>query len=165
MNRPLSLVCIIGVVALTGCVDRRFVVATNVPGAQVSIDGRTLGPAPVDATYDYAGWYEFRANAPGYEPLVQRHRFQHKWYDYPGLDFFAEVLWPLRIEDVRYVNLELVPAQPIKPEELLSQADAMRARAASLPPPSVPDDKPENARARPDTTPRPPVPQILPGTR
>ena len=28
----------------TGCVDRRFVVRTNVPGAQVYRDGTALGP-------------------------------------------------------------------------------------------------------------------------
>ena len=45
-----------------------------------------------------------------------------KWYDYPGLDFFAEVVWPFRIEDKRLVHLILTPCivdNPIK-EELRS---------------------------------------------
>src|SRR3954468_23914678 len=85
----------------TGCVDRRFVVATNVPAAQVYVDGHALGPAPVDGRFEYAGYYEFRASAPGYESLVVKQKFQPKWHDYPGLDFLAEVVWPFRIEDVR----------------------------------------------------------------
>jgi hypothetical protein len=154
---------------ITGCVDRRFVVTTNVPGAQVAIDGRTIGPSPADATYDYAGWYEFRANAPGYEPLVQRHKFEPKWYDYPGLDFFAEVIWPFRIEDKREVFLEMMPARPIKNEDLISRGDALRAQAQTLPPPRVPNDEVQpplgDRKSMPDNTPRPPGPVILPGTR
>ncbi len=125
-----------------GCVDRRFVVRTNVPGAQVYRDGVPLGPAPVDAPYVYTGVYEFRAVAPGYEPLVEKVRFKAKWYDYPGLDLIAEVLWPFRIEDVRTVNLTLLPAQPVRTEELIQRANERRARGQTLPPSSVPEDPP-----------------------
>jgi len=76
-------------------------VRTNVPGAQVYRDGTALGPAPVDARYDYTGYYEFRAVAPGYEPLVQRVKFQPKWYDYPGLDLIAEYVHHSRREQGR----------------------------------------------------------------
>ena len=124
----------------TGCVDRRFVVRTNVPGAQVYRDGQPLGPAPVDARYDYAGYYEFRAVAPGYEPLVERVRFKAKWYDYPGLDLIAEVLWPVRIEDVRTVNLTLLPAKPVRTDDLIQKADERRAQGKALPPSSIADD-------------------------
>jgi PEGA domain len=126
----------------TGCVDRRFVVRTNVPGAQIYRDGTALGPAPVDARYDYTGYYEFRAVAPGYEPLVERVKFRPKWYDYPGLDLIAEVLWPVRIEDVRTVNLTLIPAKPVQTDLLIQQADLRRARGQTLPPSSIPPDPP-----------------------
>src|SRR5436190_16711517 len=89
--------------ALAGCVDRRFVVETNVPGAQVSWDGVPIGPSPADSRWEYAGYYEFKAVAPGYEPLTQRVLFAPKWYQYPPFDFVAEVLWPFRVEDVRRV--------------------------------------------------------------
>ena len=127
-----------------GCVDRRFVVRTNVPGAVITRDGNPLGPAPVDARYDYAGCYEFRAVAPGYEPLVQKVKFDAKWYDYPGLDLFAEVIWPLRIQDVRTVDLTLVPAKPVRTDELIQKADERRNQGNSLPPskfPPVPESK------------------------
>ena len=126
-----------------GCVDRRFVVDTNVPGAQISLDGRPIGPSPVDSSYVYAGGYEFRAVAPGYEPLTKLVRLRPRWYDYPGLDFFAEVVYPGRIEDVRHIRLDLQPAAPVRTDELLGRADELRARAArDLPEPTVPDDAP-----------------------
>jgi hypothetical protein len=132
-----------------GCVDRRFVVTTNVPGAAVAVDGEQLGPTPADAAYVYTGKREFRATAPGYEPLTQVVTFEPKWWDYPGLDLFAEVLWPFRIEDVRRVHLDLQPVVPRSPEEIIAGAEALKVRGLSLPPPSVPNEQP-GSPGRPD---------------
>lgn len=147
-----------------GCVDRRFVVTTNVPGALVSVDGKAIGPTPVDERYDYAGWREFRVVAPGYEPLVQRVKFEPKWYDYPGLDLVAEVFWPFRIEDVRRVDLELQPLQPLRHEELSSRGENLRSRSTTLPPSSVPADQPKLTPGAADRQPQPGevVPTLVP---
>jgi hypothetical protein len=136
-----------------GCVDRRFVVETNVPGAQVSVDGVPIGATPADARFEYAGKYEFKAVAPGYEPLTQLVTLKPKWHNYPPLDFFAEVLWPFRIEDVRRVQLVLEPVRPVNQIELIQSADALRARGLSLPPPNVQDET--------TLPPRPPQPAPL----
>jgi len=142
----LNIAVLTGIIAfLTGCVDRRFVVTTNVPGAQITVDGTALGPAPVDDRYDYAGWREFRAVAPGYQPLVKRVKFEPKWYDYPFVDLIAEVFWPFRIEDTRRVDLQLEPLQPLRQEELNMRAEELRARKDTLPPSSVPDQQAEPA--------------------
>lgn len=139
-------VCVLvaGLVVATavGCVDRRFVVTSNTPAAQVTVDGEQLGPTPVDARYEYTGVREFRAHAPGYQPLAQRIKFEPRWYDYPGLDLFAEVFWPFRIEDVRRVHLELQPACPVPVEQLQAAAEQLRQRGLSLPPPSIPNEQP-----------------------
>ncbi|HET6576400.1 MAG TPA: PEGA domain-containing protein [Fimbriiglobus sp.] len=125
-----------------GCVDRRYVVETNVPGAQVSVDGVPIGAAPADARWEYAGDYEFKAVAPGYEPLTQRVTLRPKWHNYPPLDFFAEVLWPFRIEDVRQVQLVLEPVRPVNQVELLNAAIALREKGLNLPPPTIADETP-----------------------
>lgn len=171
VGRPL--LAVVGLFALlcVGCVDRRFVVTSNVPGAAVAVDGDPLGPTPADANWVYAGKREFRASAPGYEPLTQVVTFEPKWWDYPGLDLFAEVLWPFRIEDVRRVNLELIPTRPVSPEELVASGEALRARGLMLPPPSVPNEQP-NAPGNPDPyahlgplppTGSTPIPSLNPG--
>lgn len=146
---------------LTGCVDRRYVVESNVPGAQITVDGVPIGPAPADARWEYAGCYEFLAVAPGYEPLVQKVYFKPKWYQYPPFDLFAEVFWPGRIEDVRRVRLTLEPTRPVDQGRLLSAADALRARGAMLPPSTVVDEPPP-ARAPGQVSPVPPTPRALP---
>ena len=139
LSRSHPLLLLVLVAAMVGCVDRRFVVETNVPGAQITVDGVPIGPSPADAEWEYAGNKRFRAVAPGYEPLDQLVNFRPKWYNYPPFDFFAEVLWPLRIEDVRRVRLTLQPRRPIDREGLIQSADLLRARGNSLPPASVPD--------------------------
>lgn len=148
---------------MCGCVDRRFVVESNVPGAQVYVDGRPIGPAPADAWYTYPGEYEFKAVAPGYQPLKQKVRFKAKWYDYPPLDLFAEVLWPGRIEDVRRVRLDLEPTRPVRTDELINRADVLRSRGQSLPPPSVPDDAGPLAQPIPPGPPPPTIRVLPPG--
>lgn len=133
----------------SGCVDRRFVVETNVPGAQIAVDGVPIGPSPTDARWEYAGCYEFTAVAPGYEPLVQMVEFRPKWYQYPPFDFFAEVVYPFRIEDVRRVRLRLEPTRQVNPAALVTAADALRSRGMALPPSSVPDTAPQRAAVAP----------------
>jgi hypothetical protein len=131
---PVLLVLTAGLAA-AGCVERRFVVETNVPGAQVYIDNVPYGPSPSDARWEYPGKYEFRAVAQGFEPLREVRDIRPKWYEYPGLDFFFEVLWPFHIEDVRRVQLTLVPAAQPRTDELLDAASRLREQARTLPPP------------------------------
>jgi hypothetical protein len=139
-----GLLVVLGAAVLAvGCVDRRFLVETNVPGAQIYRDGKPIGPSPTDGQWEYAGFYEFTAVAPGYEPLVKRVNFTPKWYEYPPLDFFAEILWPFRIEDRRLVQMKLQPLRPVDQAALVGAADALRARGQALPPTSVPrEDRP-----------------------
>lgn len=152
--------------AATGCVDRRFVVESNVPGAQISVDGNPIGPSPVDSQYTYAGVYTFTATAPGYEPLTQRVDLTAKWYQYPPLDFFAEIVYPGRIEDVRRVPMLMVPARPVSDTEILGRAEGLRARGMSLRPPRVPNsqepERPAPARPGAPTGPGPSDPTVIP---
>lgn len=128
--------------AAGGCVERRFVVQTNAPGAQVYVNNQPAGPSPADVRWDYTGTYEFRAVAQGYEPLVERIKVRPKWYEYPGLDFFFEAVYPFHIEDVRRISLELKPSQTVRTDELLDAAERLREEGKNLPPPKYPDPAP-----------------------
>jgi hypothetical protein len=141
MSLRVGLVLIVCVaLAATGCVQRRFVVQTNVPGAQVFVNNQPAGPSPADFPWDYTGVYEFRAVAPGYDPLVQRVKIRPKWYEYVGIDLFFEVLYPFNIEDVRRINLELQPSAIVRTDELLNRANELREQGQNLPPPKYPDE-------------------------
>ena len=141
---PLAIVVAFAAFTSSGCIERRFVIDTNAPGSQVYVNNIPAGPSPGDARWDYAGVYEFRAVAQGFEPKVERIRIRPKWYEYPGIDFFFEVLYPFHIEDVRRIRLELEPAVPVRTDELLDAANRIREDANSLPPPK--DPEPVNSR-------------------
>src|SRR5262245_50050807 len=93
----------------TGCVDRRFIIESNVPNAQVYIDNKPIGAAPADASFDYYGYYNMTVVHPDFAPKHQRVRVRPPWYAYPPIDFFAEVIWPFRIEDTRRIYLKMEP--------------------------------------------------------
>ena len=150
----------LGLLALlaAGCggVDRRFVVESNVPNAQVAIDQRRVGPAPAHAPFEYYGKYLITVSHPDYQTRTECVEVPAPWYSYPPFDLLAEVFWPVRIEDVRRLYVPLEPA--VRPDvgELVTAADALRERGHNLPPPADP------ARPKPPPEVQPPVPQPPP---
>lgn len=168
MRRRLqSLACLPLIVTTTiGCVDRRFVVQSNVPAAQIYVDGKALGPAPVDSSWVYAGEYTVTALAPGYEPYNARVRLKPKWYQYPPFDIVAELLYPGRIEDVRTIQVTMEPKRQLSDEELIGNAERLRAEGKSLPPSRIPDDKGTKTGTAPIPSPAPgtgSTPGVIPG--
>jgi hypothetical protein len=134
-----------------GCIDRRFVVESNVPGAQVFVNGRPIGPTPADTGWEYPGRYEFRVVAPGYEPLTKCELVKARWYDYAPFDFFVGVLWPFHIEDVRRFQFDLSPTRQVNVSEIEAKSEELRARVKQLPPSTVPDDPPGSLPGEPTT--------------
>jgi hypothetical protein len=119
----------------TGCgqVNRRFVVESNVPTAQVYIDEKPVGAAPAHAPFEYYGYYTVRLVHPDYETVTKRVHVIAPWYAYPPFDFFADVLWPFGVEDVRRYYFEMTPRRRPDPGELIQNADALRLRGVTLP--------------------------------
>ena len=148
----------VGTLAAAGCVDRRFVVESNAPAAQVFFDGNPIGLAPADGKREYAGYYTIQVMAAGYETVTERVKFAPRWYDYPPLDLFAEVLWPFRIEDVRRVRIDLPAAQPVNQAALTANADALRAKGLGMRESVVPDTPKGRPTAGGVPTPPPPAP-------
>lgn len=147
--------------ALTGCVDRKFVIESNVPGAQVYIDNKAIGAAPAYAPFEYYGYYTITVVHPGYETAVKRVKVEAPWYAYPPFDFFAEAVWPFPIRDTRKYNFPLSEATQTRTDDILNAADALRQRGMLLPAP----ERPAEPRPRPGQPPVPPVigPPVLPG--
>jgi hypothetical protein len=131
-----ALLC--SLLATAGCVDHNFIIETNVPNSEVYIDNVPVGPAPACAPFTYSGYYEFTIVHPGYETLTQRVHVTAPWYDYPPLDFFAEVLWPFHIRDKKryYFNLKEITKPRV--DEIINNADALRERGYNLPAPAQP---------------------------
>jgi len=130
-----------------GCVDRRFVIHSNVPNAQVYVDENPVGAAPAYSSFEYYGYYTVTLAHPGYETQTQRVHVTAPWYAYPPFDFLAEVVWPFHIRDTRHYHFELQPAIKPRIEDLVNNAETLRARGWSLPEADHP------AAPRPDALP------------
>jgi hypothetical protein len=122
----------------TGCVERRYVVYTDPPGALVLQNGVPIGASPADARFEYYGNYHFTVIKDGYETLQVDQKINAPWYEFPGLDFFSENLWPLPVKDRREFRYRLEPRHIPNTDELLKDAQNLRNRGLSLGPGSAP---------------------------
>lgn len=167
----------------TGCVDRKFVIESNVPNAQVYIDNKSIGAAPAYAPFEYYGYYTITLVHPGYETIRKRVKVAAPWYAYPPIDFLAEAIWPFPIRDTRRYYFEMFESAQTRTDDILNMADALRQRGQLLPPPERPAEPrprigpavppgptigppvPPGANPLPPPTPVPPgvVPSVTPG--
>jgi PEGA domain len=118
--------------ALCGCVERRYVVYTDPPGAVVLRNGQMLGQAPVDDYFTYYGKYDFTLMKEGFETQQVQQEIKSPWYEWPGLDFFTENVVPWRIIDRRVFNYRLEPRHVANPQRLMEEAQKLRNRGLGL---------------------------------
>jgi hypothetical protein len=137
-------------VGAAGCVERKFVIESNVPNAQVYVDNRSVGAAPAYVPFDYYGHYTITVIHPGYEMVVRREHAAAPWYAYPPFDLLADIV-PFPIRDTKRVYVELTEKPQVRTDELLERADALRARGLTLPVPENPAE-PRNRGAPPRPT-------------
>jgi hypothetical protein len=135
---------------LSGCVERRFVITSNPPGAAVYRDGQLLGVTPVDDYFIYYGDREYILVLDGYETLKVRQPAPLPWYEIPPLDFVAENLWAFKIRDIRRPEpYQLQPLQVPNPNLILDRASQLRSSGRGL------GSQPSQAAPLPATTPPP----------
>ncbi len=115
-----------------GCVDRRYVIETEPPGAVVQRNGQAIGATPADDHFVYYGTYNFTITKDGYETKVVPQRIPAPWYQYPPFDFITENLIPWRIQDVRRFHYDLEPVKSPQVEQILGPATNLRERGKGV---------------------------------
>jgi hypothetical protein len=139
-RRQFGLVMAALCVSATGCVERRFVITSDPPGAMVLDEkGLPLGPTPVDKQWVYNGKYRFTLLRDGFEPLVVEEQVAPRWFEYPGIDFFTENLIPYNFRDIRRFHYQMQPMQILPPEMVLQQGQALRSRGQMIGMPALGD--------------------------
>jgi PEGA domain len=163
MKRSLWLTGLFLAVAVnTGCVERRFLVQSDPPGAKLLVNGQEVGPTPADVYFTYYGKYHFTLIKDGYETLQVDQNIPSPWYEWFGVDFFSEAVYPFKVRDVRRFDYTLQSSQSVRPEDLVNRAEAVRARAAAIQP--LPDalPLPPKPAPNPPTTPAAPPGPVVP---
>ncbi len=128
LGRAAVIVLLIGA---GGCVRRTMMIRTEpVSGARVFVNDEEIGVSPVSKDFTWYGDYDVIIRHPDYETLKTHWRLEKPWYQYPPVDFVAEVLVPVTIHDNRHERtFTLEPRRTTTREELLGRADELRARA------------------------------------
>jgi hypothetical protein len=136
----------VGIAGVSGCVDRRFVISTDPPGAIVFDEkNQPIGASPADKQFTYYGKYRFTLVHDGFETMVVEEKVNPPWYEIIGLDFFSENLLPVRLRDVRRFHYVMQPAQMVPPEAVRNQAEQLRAKGKAIGtplPPKFPEEAP-----------------------
>jgi hypothetical protein len=134
--------CLSFALIFTGCVERRFVVTTDPPGALVFRNNAPIGFAPADDHFVYYGNYHLTFVKDGYETLQVDQKIPAPWYEYPPFDFFAENLLPWHIIDVRRFHYQMQPRAVPRADEMLNRAQELRDRGRIVTPPPEPSPLP-----------------------
>lgn len=113
----------------SGCVRRTIIITTEPPKALVFLNDQELGRAQVSTDFLWYGDYDVVIRKPGYKTLKTHWPIKPPWYQRVPIDFFAEVLWPGHLHDVRTRHFVLAPEELPTSEELLERAAATRAQA------------------------------------
>lgn len=133
--RGVGFVSLIALTLLSGCVERRYVIESDPPGALVLVNGRPIGATPVDGHFLYYGKYNFTLIKDGYETLQVEECFRPPWYQYFPLDFLSENIYPGNIEDTRRPKIyQLSPRLQPRTDVLFGQAEQLRSKGRALQP-------------------------------
>ncbi len=138
---------------LTGCVQRRMTLRTNPPGALVYVDDYEIGTTPVSTDYIYYGTRKFRFVKEGYETLTVYQPMPTPWYQFPGIDFFSENIWPGKIRDERSFDFQMMPLVSVPAEQVLGRAEQLRAASRVMPAAAPPIEQPPVVTGPPVTAP------------
>jgi len=75
---------------LTGCVERRYTIRTEPPGALVIANGEPIGVTPVSKSFTFYGNRTFRIIKEGYETKDIVQPMKAPWFDNLATEFFTE---------------------------------------------------------------------------
>lgn len=120
------LIALVPLALLTGCVERRYTIRTDPPGALVFVNGQEVGPSPVSLHYVYYAPHEIVLVADGYQTQKIIQPIPAPWYDNILTDFVSENLVPFTIHDDREFFYKMALATNPPKGELLQRAEGVR---------------------------------------
>jgi PEGA domain len=116
----------------SGCVQRTINVTSDPPGALVYWNDQEIGRTPFRRDFTWYGTYDVQVRRDGFGTLNTRTRLIAPWWQWPPIDFFAE-LWPWHFKDERWIAYKLEPAStdPPDPQVMLLHAAELKTQLES----------------------------------
>ena len=125
-----SLVC-------AGCVERKLTIRSHPTACVATLDGKDVGKTPTTVHFDDYGGREIILSKQGYHRLRKIVEVKAPPYQWLGVDFFFEMIWPFHMVDEHVVSLRLRPIaqrdsdRPIDTTALEERANTLQERAES----------------------------------
>jgi hypothetical protein len=119
-----------GVIVLglaSGCVERRYTLRTDPPGALAIVNGEEIGTTPVSKNYTFYGDRKISFLLDGYETKTVIQPINAPWYDNLLTEFFTENLIPYNFRDEREFTFKLGQYKEPTVESLQERAEELRA--------------------------------------
>jgi hypothetical protein len=120
-------------VSVLGCVRRTMTITTDPPQARVFLNDQEIGRSEVSTDFLWYGDYDVVIRKEGYQTLQTNWTIEPPWYQWIPFDFFAEVLWPGWVHDLRTQHFALTPATAPTEEEVIERAEGVRQDALGAP--------------------------------
>jgi hypothetical protein len=130
-----TLLFLAGASLLSGCVERRYTIRSDPPGATVIVNGEEIGPTPASKSFVYYGDREITLMLDGYETKTLIQPIKAPWWDNLFTEFFTENIVPVTMRDEREFKYQLTPAESPPKGELRDRAEGLRNEARVLPKP------------------------------
>ena len=116
---------LVGLAAISGCVEREWTITSEPQGAVVYVSNVELGRTPVTFDFTYYGEYEVILRKEGYETLKTSVQISPPPYEWIGVDFFSEIA-PWTYHDRRETLHILRKYKPPTDAELHERAQDLR---------------------------------------
>jgi hypothetical protein len=136
-NRRLQalLLLLSGIGALSGCVERRYTIRTEPPGATVVVNGEEIGPSPASKSFVFYGKRKITMVLDGYETKTVIQPISAPWWDNLVTEFFTENFLPTTLRDERDFTYKLEPFRTTPQGELRDRAESLRSESRIIPKP------------------------------
>jgi hypothetical protein len=131
----LTLACAVTASGVMGCVERRYTIRSDPPGALVIVNDEEIGTTPVSRSHIFYGDREITLIADGYETQTVIQPMDAPWYDNIVTEFFTENLIPFTIRDEREYMYKLKPATVAPSGDVTARANEFRQKALTPPAP------------------------------
>lgn len=126
---------LLAVCALPGCVERRYTIRSEPPGALVIANGEEIGVTPVSRSFMYYGDRDITLMKDGFATKRVIEPIRSPWWDNLLTEFFTENVIPVTLRDEREFNYVLEPAAIPPREDLLQRGEGLRSQGQVAPVP------------------------------
>ncbi len=121
----LTIIVLVSVTILSGCVERNLTINTEPEGAIVILNDEEIGNSPVTVSFEWYGDYNVAIRKEGYETLKTHRKLKAPWYDGFPFDFLT-LLNSARTVDEYEWTFELEPKKEISRQELIHNAEELK---------------------------------------